>query len=205
MATPGRLIDHLESTPNFSLQHLRFLVIDEADRLLAQSFQGWLRKVNSHIEARPVQSTRIGDDVSASWRGNPVVCQKLLFSATLTRDPATIATLGLRQPEYYIQGLDATQVGEQFALPDTLDQNMIVLPSAEKPLGLLHLIYGLGLRRALVFCKSVDAANRLAHLLGFFADAWLQDRVSAAVYSAELPTAERRRLLESFQQGSVNM
>ncbi|CAG8568687.1 10965_t:CDS:2, partial [Scutellospora calospora] len=45
IATPGRLIEHLSTTPNFTLQHLRFLVIDEADRLLNQSYQDWL----SHI------------------------------------------------------------------------------------------------------------------------------------------------------------
>lgn len=38
-------MDHLASTPNFTLQHLRFLVIDEADRLLNQSFQDWLTQV----------------------------------------------------------------------------------------------------------------------------------------------------------------
>ncbi|KAF5392243.1 hypothetical protein D9757_001476 [Collybiopsis confluens] len=45
ICTPGRLIDHLKETPNFSLQHLRFLVVDEADRLLAQTFQDWLSQV----------------------------------------------------------------------------------------------------------------------------------------------------------------
>ncbi|KAG9001319.1 ATP-dependent RNA helicase dbp6 [Tulasnella sp. 427] len=50
VCTPGRLIDHLNGTPNFTLQHLRFLVIDEADRLIAQSFQEWLPRVLSALE-----------------------------------------------------------------------------------------------------------------------------------------------------------
>lgn len=45
VATPGRLLDHLEQTPGFTLQHLRYLVIDEADRLLNQSYQNWVAKV----------------------------------------------------------------------------------------------------------------------------------------------------------------
>jgi len=45
VATPGRLIDHLDSTPGFSLQHLRFLVIDEADRLVNQPYQNWVGRV----------------------------------------------------------------------------------------------------------------------------------------------------------------
>lgn len=45
ITTPGRLMDHLTSTPNFTLQHLRFLVIDEADRLLNQSYNDWLNQI----------------------------------------------------------------------------------------------------------------------------------------------------------------
>lgn len=53
ICTPGRLMDHLEQTPAFTLQHLRFLVMDEADRLLNQSYQNWisrvLRATTSHL------------------------------------------------------------------------------------------------------------------------------------------------------------
>ena len=45
VCTPGRLVDHISSTPHFTLHHVRFLVIDEADRLLDQSYHGWLGKV----------------------------------------------------------------------------------------------------------------------------------------------------------------
>lgn len=33
IATPGRLIDHLENTPSFSLNNIEILILDEADRL----------------------------------------------------------------------------------------------------------------------------------------------------------------------------
>lgn len=45
VATPGRLVDHLRATPHFDLRNLRFLVVDEADRLLDQQFHGWLPAV----------------------------------------------------------------------------------------------------------------------------------------------------------------
>ncbi len=38
IATPGRLIDHLQNTPGFSLDSIEVLVLDEADRMLAESF-----------------------------------------------------------------------------------------------------------------------------------------------------------------------
>lgn len=45
VCTPGRLVDHLDHTPGFTLQHLRFLVVDEADRLLSQSYHKWIDRV----------------------------------------------------------------------------------------------------------------------------------------------------------------
>ena len=45
VCTPGRLVDHLDNTPGFTLQHLRFLVVDEADRLLSQTYHNWIKRV----------------------------------------------------------------------------------------------------------------------------------------------------------------
>ena len=39
IATPGRLVDHLENTKGFSLRSLRFLIMDEADRILNMDFE----------------------------------------------------------------------------------------------------------------------------------------------------------------------
>lgn len=126
ICTPGRLMDHLNGTPNFSLQHLRFLVIDEADRLLAQSFQGWLTQVltatrpPTRLEADGAQEETpipYPDALSPAFlhllRGGTAVqtdldekressCQKLLFSATLMNDPGRIAALELRNPRYIV-------------------------------------------------------------------------------------------------------
>ncbi|KAI0255114.1 P-loop containing nucleoside triphosphate hydrolase protein [Lactifluus subvellereus] len=129
VCTPGRLMDHLNGTPNFSLQHLRFLVIDEADRLLAQSFQDWLAQVLAATRppAYVGADAALGDETATPvphpdalspaflhlLRGGPGVrtdldekressCQKLLFSATLMNDPGRIAALELRTPRYVV-------------------------------------------------------------------------------------------------------
>lgn len=65
ITTPGRLIDHIKSTPNFTLQHLRYLVVDEADRLLNQSFQDWLYHILSAIHPSP-ERRLLGVDGSES-------------------------------------------------------------------------------------------------------------------------------------------
>jgi len=58
VATPGQLMDHLDRTPGFTLQHLRLLVIDKADRLLSQGYQSWIRRVILAAAAsEPVRSS----------------------------------------------------------------------------------------------------------------------------------------------------
>lgn len=53
IATPGRLVDHLKSTAHFTLQHLRWLIVDEADRLMDQPFQDWLSHVLASLDPHP--------------------------------------------------------------------------------------------------------------------------------------------------------
>ena len=45
IATPGRLVDHLENTKGFNLKSLKFLVMDEADRILNMDFEKELDKI----------------------------------------------------------------------------------------------------------------------------------------------------------------
>lgn len=65
VATPGRLADHLDSCDTFSLKKIKFLVLDEADRLLGGHFDQQLKQI---FAALPEQK------------------QVLLFSATMTDD-----------------------------------------------------------------------------------------------------------------------
>jgi len=49
VACPGRLMEHLDGTPALAraLRGLRLLVVDEADRLLSESYQGWVRRLTA--------------------------------------------------------------------------------------------------------------------------------------------------------------
>jgi len=42
VATPGRLIDHLQNAPGFHLQHIEILVLDEADRCEICASHGYI-------------------------------------------------------------------------------------------------------------------------------------------------------------------
>lgn len=43
IATPGRIVDHLENTKGFNLRTLKFLIMDEADRILNMDFEKEVR------------------------------------------------------------------------------------------------------------------------------------------------------------------
>lgn len=218
IATPGRLVDHIRGTPNFTLEHLRFLVIDEADRLLGQSFQQWVSIVLDALDVPTRGSTVCAPQ--ALWSKEPAwmhddvqvprhSVQKLLFSATLTRDPAKIGALRLRTPRF-IRVREGECDAGAFALPATLRQHMHIVPTSQKVLYLLHLLHGgSGMRHALCFTKSVDAANRLVRLIAFFEDAWSkhagQSPLRVRFYSSDLRTSERKHMLREFERGDVDV
>lgn len=262
VTTPGRLIDHLDGTPGFTLQHLRFLVIDEADRLLGQSFHNWAQRLRASIEGRDDDASP-GSSMSTAQlhrrfepkydaacdpvQPQPVV-QKLLFSATLTREPGKLSELGLRDPVFIdvreqeqerLQegGAEETRMGGQgaartsrYTLPATLREHMLVVPTSQKPLHLLHLLLQSPrraraessedpsdgpMRRTLVFTKSVDSAHRLVHLIHlFFEESQRRGSLSSpspgpalrvANYSSDLSPSARRDLLQSFREGRLDV
>ena len=77
IATPGRLLDHLESTKGFSLRTLKFLVLDEADRLLDMEFTEALDKI---LKLIPKERTTY------------------LYSATMTTKVAKLQRASLTNP-----------------------------------------------------------------------------------------------------------
>merc|ERR1719167_967858 len=77
IATPGRLIDHVKNTPTFSLESIEVLILDEADRMLAESFFEQMREI-----IKSCARTR----------------QTLLFSATMTDQVNMLATVSLNKP-----------------------------------------------------------------------------------------------------------
>lgn len=230
ITTPGRLVDHLDNTPGFTLQHLRFLVIDEADRLLSQSFQEWLPRVLAAINPKDTPLPSTETIMAPAWRtqklaSGPTVpflhpqkepsVQKLLFSATLTRDLARIVALNLRRATFVsVEDNELADAGtkewqDSFALPASLKEHMFVVPSTEKPLQLLQLLFEREerpLHQVLCFTKSLESSSRLCKLIDFFQEAQnLSQRLVVRQYSSELPAGERIALLDQFSSGQVDV
>jgi ATP-dependent RNA helicase DDX51/DBP6 len=122
ICTPGRLVEHLKSTPGFTIRDVKWLVVDEADVLLNQSFQQWLGLVME----------RLGKDV-----------RKVILSATIARDIGQLSGLKLRRPRLVVLESPEEEgiAKEGRALPPLLAESAIkVDDSAIKPLYLLHLL-----------------------------------------------------------------
>lgn len=77
VATPGRLADHLENTKGFSLRQLKYLVMDEADRLLDMDF---------------------GPKIDQILRAIPKERHTYLFSATMTTKVSKLQRASLMNP-----------------------------------------------------------------------------------------------------------
>lgn len=53
VATPGRLLDHLQNTPDFLFKNLQCLIIDEADRILDIGFEEELKQIVNILPSKP--------------------------------------------------------------------------------------------------------------------------------------------------------
>lgn len=93
ICTPGRLVEHIKSTPGFSLDYVRWLVVDEADKLLAQSFQDWLDVVMAKLSTENKPGDRAFPD------SNKTGVRKVVLSATMTRDLSLLNGLKLGRPK----------------------------------------------------------------------------------------------------------
>ncbi|XP_060026290.1 LOW QUALITY PROTEIN: ATP-dependent RNA helicase DDX51 [Lagenorhynchus albirostris] len=218
VATPGRLVDHVEQTPGFSLQHLRFLVIDEADRVIDSMHQAWLPRVVA--AAFPSEGSR--DPFALLQRTQPravtaasVCCpqmplQKLLFSATLTQNPEKLQQLGLYRPRLFSTGsvhgglrdpdMDvAGDLGGKYTFPAGLTHRYVPCSLRLKPLVVLHLILEMNLSRVLCFTNSRENSHRLFLLVQAFGG------VRVADFSSRYGPGARKLILKRFQQGKIQL
>ncbi|NWT20559.1 DDX49 helicase, partial [Vireo altiloquus] len=115
IATPGRLADHLRSSNTFSLRKLKFLVLDEADRLLEQGCADFSADLEVILEAVPARR------------------QTLLFSATLTGALQELKALAANQPFCW-------EAESEIRTVEQLEQLYVLVPEALKDAHLVHLV-----------------------------------------------------------------
>ncbi len=136
IATPGRLLDHLERG-NVNFSALEVLVLDEADRMLDMGFLPDVRRI---------------------LRALPTERQTLLFSATMPQEIEILAHQTLKAPVTIEVGRRATPVRtvRQVIYPVELDQKRDLL---------CHLLKHGSMKHVLVFTRTKIRAERLARSL----------------------------------------
>ncbi|CAI6336489.1 unnamed protein product [Periconia digitata] len=156
ICTPGRLVEHIESTTGFLLRSVRWLVIDEADQLLGQNFQGWssvlmkalhgetaadLMNARERIQKQAVRSGQ----TSCLYKRKQLT--KVVLSATMETDLTKLGSLKLQRPRLVSVveepgfQVPAGADGDNFELPSTLDESAVsVRDGGKKPLYLLYLL-----------------------------------------------------------------
>lgn len=164
IATPGRLIDHLQQD-TIRLGKVAILVLDEADRMLDMGFQPQIKRI---LETVPHER------------------QTLLFSATLSKDIATIATQHMKTPisiEVAPQGTTAEKVSQEF-----------FIVHREQKMPLLEKVLQKYTGSTLVFARTKHGASKIVHQLK-----------DAGHHVAELhgdrSLSQRKAALDGFKRG----
>ncbi|KAI8322522.1 DEAD-domain-containing protein [Martensiomyces pterosporus] len=128
--TPGRLLDHLENTKSFVVDNLRWLVLDEADRLLELGFEETLTKILALLDEKARSRVRVlGHASMATSTDLPKRRINVLCSATLKDNVKKLANESLSDPKF----ISATKVHDsgsgKFSVPSQLVQKAVIIPA----------------------------------------------------------------------------
>lgn len=178
VATPGRLVDLLERA-RVSLQMIRYLALDEADRMLDMGFEPQIRRIVQQIDMPP-----------------PGIRQTLLFSATFPKEIQALAA-------DFLSNYVFLAVGRVGSSTDLIVQRVEYVLETDKRSHLMDLLHaqranGLQPKQALtlVFVETKKGADSLEHWLyvnGFPATSIHGDRTQQ----------EREFALRSFRSGKT--
>lgn len=136
IATPGRLLDHMERG-TCKLDHVRHLVLDEADRMLDMGFLPDVRRIVQKV---------------------PRERQTLLFSATIPIQIETLIKWAMRNPH-------TIEIGVRRSPAETVKHVIYPVAEVQKTDLLLALLERVNYDSVIVFCRTKHGADRVTQLL----------------------------------------
>jgi ATP-dependent RNA helicase RhlE len=136
VATPGRLLDHIQQK-TVMLSKVEILILDEADRMLDMGFLPDLKQI---IQLLPMQR------------------QNLMFSATFSDEIKKLANKILKDPVLI-------EVARRNSISELITHVVYPVEVPQKQSALMHLIKKQNLQQVLVFTRTKIGADRLAHFL----------------------------------------
>ena len=138
VATPGRLLDHVEQKSLY-LGQVEVFVLDEADRMLDMGFIPDIKRIMALLPAT-------------------VRRQNLLFSATFSDEIKKLADALLNEPQLI-------EVAPRYATVEAVTQRVYKLPTEQKRALLKHIVTSRDLWQVLCFVRTKHGASRLARAL----------------------------------------
>ncbi|KAK6189281.1 Fructose-2,6-bisphosphatase [Pestalotiopsis sp. IQ-011] len=142
VATPGRLLDHLQNTP-FVFKNLKSLIIDEADRILEIGFEDEMKQI---IKILPSEDR-----------------QSMLFSATQTTKVEDLARISLRPGPLYIN----VDEEKQFSTAEGLEQGYVLCEPDKRFLLLFSFLKRNQKKKIIVFFSSCACVKYHSELLNY--------------------------------------
>jgi len=142
VATPGRLLDHMQNCPDFIFKNVQCLVIDEADRILDIGFEEEMKQI---IRLLPKKR------------------QTMMFSATQTRKTEDLARISLKGEPLYV-GVDDK---ESEATSSALEQGFVVSPADKRFLLLFTFLKKNRKKKVMVFLSSCMSVKFHYELLNY--------------------------------------
>ncbi|KAI9719080.1 MAG: ATP-dependent RNA helicase [Candelaria pacifica] len=143
IATPGRLLDHLQNTQGFIYKNIKALIIDEADRILEVGFEDEMRQI---IKILP-KSER----------------QTMLFSATQTTKVEDLARISLRPGPLYIN----VDHRKEHSTVEGLEQGYVLCDSDKRFLLLFSFLRRNTKKKVICFFSSCACVNYYSELLNY--------------------------------------
>ncbi|KAH8403352.1 hypothetical protein KR222_011097 [Zaprionus bogoriensis] len=137
IATPGRLVDHLENLKGFNLKAIKYLVMDEADRILNMDFEVELDKI---LKVLPRER------------------RTFLFSATMTKKVKKLQRASLKDPV-------KVEVSNKYQTVDQLQQYYLFIPVKYKDVYLVHILNELAGNSFMIFCSTCNNTVKTALML----------------------------------------
>eukprot|EP00970_Alexandrium_tamarense_P018634 scaffold13357_cov194-Alexandrium_tamarense.AAC.11 len=183
IATPGRLLQHLEQTAGLDVGRVCVLVLDEADRILDMGFREQMLKILDYLPPGKSSESH-GDDEDEEGR------QTMLFSATQTKRVADLAALSLYRPEYLgVHDKEASKT------PKGLEQSVMVVPLQHKLDAVFSFIKSHLKSKTIIFFSS---CSQVRHAWQIFCT--LQPGIPLMALHGKLKQETRTKLYFDFLQ-----
>ncbi|AFZ80217.1 DEAD box ATP-dependent RNA helicase family member protein [Theileria equi strain WA] len=190
--TPGRFVEHFSyfdvSESKINVSTVKWIVMDEVDLLLSQTFHNWTGVV----------SNIFNEEKAVNYSLQSTLPQKILVSATIPIKSSEIDLLKLNRPLLF-KADDAI-----YKIPKNLKQHYILSSKRSRPILIIKLLYKIyteeysGINNTLVFCSKRTTTHRIARMLQiYFNDKDINFRVLE--FSASFSQKLRNEIIEKYR------